>query len=373
MPVFGFNKAFGIGRGMRVFLNLRDGLTRGAVPADAEGHEEQAGKLKDVIQEQRKTLKSKDQEIKEQAENLENAWRRIKEEKKTRKSKDREIFRLKSELRAARERLEDAPDDRSAPPVAVEPETGALPDFVIIGAGKFGTTSLYDLLTRYPQVEAAALKELRYFNHNFDKGLEWYRSQFPPSRWKDGRRSITGEATPGYLFGPHISKMMAKVVPEARLIVLLRNPVDRAYSHYHHAVRTARETRTFEEAVEVEKEWLLGKEASGGEPRAGAGRARFEYLKRGTYVDQLLGWSEFFDEEQMLVLKSEDFFEREPETLKIVLDFLDLTEWEPETWEIRNEGRYDQEMDPVTRRRLEEFFKPHNKRLYEYLGVDLGW
>ncbi len=99
----------------------------------------------------------------------------------------------------------------------------------------------------------------------------------------------------------------------------------------------------------------------------------FSYLSRGVYVDQLLRWSEFYDKEQMLVLKSEDFYERAPETLMLVLDFLHLPDWQPETWEVRNKGHYEQEMNPATRRRLEEYFEPHNRRLYEYLGVDFGW
>ena len=374
MPVFRFNKAFFIGRKAKVFLNLQGGVTREAVPGP-ERYEEQAENLRKVIEEQRKKLRSKDQDIEEQAQNLRNVWRRVKEEKKARMSRDRELFRLKNELRAVREQVEYTPDARLAAPAMVEPEIGALPDFVIIGAGKSGTTSLYDLLIRHPCVEGAAMKEVRYFNQHFEKGIQWYRSQFPPPRWKDGRRIITGEATPGYLFRIDVPERMAEVVPQARLIALLRNPVDRAYSHYHHAVRSARETRTFEEAVQTEKEWLLGAEAGASErePHTGAGRARFEYLKRGIYVDQLLRWSEFFDREQMLVLKSEDFFEREPETLKRVLDFLGLPDWKPETWEIRNEGRYEQEMEPATRKQLEEYFEPHNRRLYEYLGVDLGW
>ena len=80
-----------------------------------------------------------------------------------------------------------------------------------------------------------------------------------------------------------------------------------------------------------------------------------------------------FREEQILVLKSEDFFERPKETLKVVLNFLGLPDWEPEAWEIRKKGRYERGMDPATRRRLEEYFEPHNRRLYEFLGRDLGW
>jgi hypothetical protein len=255
------------------------------------------------------------------------------------------------------------------------PQTGALPDFVIIGAQKCGTTSLYRLLIRHPHVESAAVKELHYFDNLFDEDIEWYRQCFPQPRWKDGRRTITGESTPYYLFHPNAAMRMAEVIPRARLIVLLRNPVDRAYSQYNQQVRNGREILKFEEAIEAEKRRLHGEREKMLEDAhyASFNYQHFSYLSRGIYVDQLLRWSEFFDDEQMLVLKSEDFFGRPLETLKLILDFLDLPDWKPEALETRNKGGYEQEMDPVTRRQLAVFFEPHNRRLYEHLGVDFGW
>jgi hypothetical protein len=102
----------------------------------------------------------------------------------------------------------------------------------------------------------------------------------------------------------------------------------------------------------------------------------FSYLSKGIYVDQLLRWSMFFGEEQMLVLKSEDFYGRTPETLKLVQDFLDLPAWQPEPSMLSGLSKRQNEyprMNPATRRRLEEYFEPHNQRLYDYLGVDFGW
>jgi Sulfotransferase domain len=353
LPVFRFRRAFHIARGAKVFLNLESGVTRKATP-DVE-------------------------RVKRQAEDLRNAKRRIKVLKEALESKSQEIFQLKTELRAAMERVESDADGRPALPVASESKTGALPDFVIIGGASCGTSFLYHLLTRHPYVErTATLKEVNYFGKHFDKGLEWYKSQFLPPRWKDGRRSITGETTPRYLYHPLVPKRMAKVVPQAHLIALLRNPVDRAYSEYNRRVRDMmRETRSFEEAIEAEKEWLLGKEDSILEDEP---RPPFVYLKRGIYVDHLLHWSKFFSKEQMLVLKSEDFFARELKTLQLVLDFLDLPDWKPEVSEIhntghfdQNKGNYDQKMNPATRKWLESYFEPHNQRLYEHLGVDFGW
>jgi hypothetical protein len=289
------------------------------------------------------------------------AQRCIKAQRKKSAEQHQDIFRLKNELRAAKEQLESTSTFgyRMAPQAAVGSKTGVLPDFVIIGAMKSGTTALYSLLSeQHPHVERAVQKELRYFNWHFDKGVEWYRSQFPSPRWKDGRRSITGEATP-YLHHPSVPERMAQEIPQARLIALLRNPVDRAYSHYHHMVRQARETRSFEKAI-TEAE--------------GTSQEGLPYLSRGIYVDQLMRWSKFFSDEQMLVLKSEDFLKRPQETMKLVLGFLDLPDWEFSVERSRqHRGYYEQQMDPAIRVRLQDYFEPHNQRLYEYLGVDLGW
>lgn len=265
------------------------------------------------------------------------------------KNKKQEIFRLEYELRATKARTGGAP------------ETGSLPDFVIIGAPKCGTTFLYHLLTKHPHVEPAAFKETHYFDRLFEKGTEWYRGCFLPTRWKDGRRTITGEATPRYLSHPRAAERMAEVIPRARLIALLRNPVDRTYSAYQFfRVRHGREKGTFEETIAAHLDRPPNESP----------------LQKSIYVDHLLRWSTFFDREQMLVLKSEDFFEYPQEMLNRVLDFLDLPDWTPRASDLqnkRNKGSYEQPIDSAIRRRLEEFFEPHNRRLYELLGIDFGW
>ncbi len=386
-----------------MFLNLEGGITRGA-PMNVGRGGHQAKDLKGARQRTSKRtskLKDRDQEISrlkdelraveervgpqggvshdalpsaeqrmEQAEDLKNARQHISKQRKLLRSKTREIFQIKNELRDARERLESLQD---APPTSLseEPEVGTLPDFLIIGARKCGTSTLYYHLTQHPHVERAVRKELHFFDNHFDKGVEWYRQCFPPPRWEDRRRTIAGEATPKYLFHPAVPERAAAVVPQAKLIALLRNPVDRAYSHYHGEVRHGRENRSFEEAVEEEKVRLSGGESAA--PEHEAAPPPFGYLAGSIYVDQLQRWSRFFSDEQMLVLKSEDFFERMPEQIERILAFLGLPAWQPETLEVRNEGTYRQEMDPATRRRLEEYFEPHNRRLYEHLGVDFAW
>jgi hypothetical protein len=121
--------------------------------------------------------------------------------------------------------------------------TGVLPDFIIIGAMKSGTTSLYNYLVQHPNVLKGAKKEIHFFDWQYEKGLPYYRSQFPTQPYKIFMRSfrkyefICGEASPYYFFHPHVARRVAQDLPHVKLIAILRNPVDRAYSHYWHWVR----------------------------------------------------------------------------------------------------------------------------------------
>ncbi len=355
MPNFRFDKALGIARDLRARVEFKQ------IRSEIESKRQESEQAKYEIKELRNNLKSKRQEAKQLRDEQRSAKAKRSEYSNRKRRVRQEILQLERELRAAKERR--AGGDQvagRASQVAGEAGTGALPDFVIIGGKKCGTTFLYHLLTQHPLVERAAGKEVHFFNRSFDEGIEWYRRCFPTPRWRDGRRSITGEATPEYLTHPLAPKRVAEVIPRARLIVLLRNPVDRAYSDYHQQARKERDTRTPEEAIDHA---TLDAERSG-------------FLSRSVYVDHLLRWSEFFSHEQMLMLKSEDFFESPIDTLKIVLNFLDLPNWEPNVWELRykrNKGKYKQKIDPAIRQRLESYFEPHNRRLYEYLGVDFGW
>jgi len=378
LPVFQFSKAFGVGRGLRAFLNLEAVLTRGTPAKTTQSRErgEAPRNARQLVKKQRKTLKGKDREIRRQARDLRTERKRNHKNRRKLRQRESEIFQLRNELAAMKRLAETTRDVPGADEASVEPEVGALPDFVIIRAQKGGTTQFYRLLTLHPDIARAAIKETHYFDRpeNFSKGIEWYRRCFPPPG-RDGRRFITGEATPAYLVDPAIPERMAEVVPEARLIALLRNPADRAYSQYHMAIRNGNEPRSFEEALEEEQAWLLGEGngLSDHERDSRANRQRLSsYLRMGLYVDQLLRWRRFFNDEQMLVLKSEDFFERPLKPLKLAHDFLGLPHREPE---IRPRGAKHgyEPMNPSTRQRLEDFFEPHNHRLYELLGADLGW
>lgn len=239
---------------------------------------------------------------------------------------------------------------------------GPLPDFVVIGAQKGGTSFFYSLLRKHPLVRPAATKELQFFDRHFVKGVDWYRRCFPESERVDGQRTVAGESTPSYLFSPQAAGRMAGVVPDAKLVALLRNPVDRAYSQYQMQVRRGTEARSFEEATEEEMA------SAEGPPNL----ARGSYLARGFYAEQLQRFSFFADRGQLLVVKSENLFTRRLEVLHRVLTFLEVPAFEPTGARPAGSRTYEP-MEPATRRRLEEFFAPHNERLYELLGSDFGW
>lgn len=337
LPAFRFHKAINVVRGVKVFLNMEAGATRGAVPDGADRSRE-----------------------------LEAARRRILHQRRELASKEREITALKMRLSTGER------GEKSA--------SGGLPDFLIIGAQKGGTTFLYNLLARHPYVEPASTKEVHYFDVRYEKGEEWYRSHFPKAATKDGLKIQSGEASPYYLFHPHAARRAAGTVPQAKVIALLRNPVDRAYSDYQHKFREGREDLDFEAAIEAEESRLAGEKEKmlADEGYDSLAYRKYSYLARGVYVDQLAGWHEHFGRDRVLVLKSEDLFERPPEVFGRVREFLGLPEWEPDASLLRggpestHEGGY-QPLSPTLRERLEAYFEPHNRRLYEYLGTDFGW
>ena len=250
-----------------------------------------------------------------------------------------------------------------------------MPDFLVIGAAKCGTTSLYSYLAQHPCVARSFKKEPYFFDRNFRRGFAWYRAQFPTFLEKKGKECfVTGEATPCYIFHPHVPKRVFESIPSVKLIALLRNPVDRAYAYYNMKVRHRHETLSFEEAIEREEEKLRGEleKMLADENYYSFNRQHYSYLSRGIYVDQLKHWMNFFPKDQILILTSEDFYKDPSKTYKRVIQFLNLPGWELNEFKKMNSVPYPK-MDKTTRKRLIAYFEPHNQRLYEFLGMKLDW
>jgi hypothetical protein len=255
-----------------------------------------------------------------------------------------------------------------------------LPDFIIIGAQRCGTTSMYNYLSQHPDVYPSYPKEVHFFTNYYRKGLSWYRSHFPLALYKrfvitiQKGNFVTGEATPYYLSHPHAPRRISAALPDVRLIILLRNPVDRAFSHYRSEVKMGIEALSFEEAIRREAE-RLSKEKEKmvqDEYYLSFNHQHYSYLLRGIYIDQLISWERCFERVQLLIVRSEDFYREPGETLKRVQTFIGLRTFELKGYKQYNTAPYTA-LKPATRERLVSYFKPHNERLYEYLGLNLGW
>jgi hypothetical protein len=254
-----------------------------------------------------------------------------------------------------------------------------LPDWLVIGAQKAGTTSLYYYLVEHPDVAPAFAEEVHFFDHHWTDGLDWYRANFPLAlrcsvRRLRGRGCVEGEATPYYLYHPAVPERVRSTVPDARLVVLLRNPVDRAYSHYQHCVRNGRETLSFEEAIDAEPERLRGEDERLRRDPAALSRAHqhYSYITRGHYEQQLRAWREHFPVEQMFVASAESFQRETRRVFAEILAFLGLRDWAPREFPRHNAWRYPP-MAEATRARLEAYFQPYNEKLSELLGTEFGW
>lgn len=257
-----------------------------------------------------------------------------------------------------------------------------LPDFLIIGTQRGGTTSLYRYLGSHPEVCPAVLnKGIHYFDTNYPKGDRWYRSHFPSTPYRAWVRrragapsTVTGEGSPYYIFHPMGAERIAACVPDARFILLLRDPVDRAYSHYQHEVARGFETLPFEEALQREEERLDGEEAK---LRADAAYVSFEhqhhsYLARGRYLDQIRRWNTFLPADRLLVIDSADMFEDSDGTYRRVLEFLGLSPRSLPQYQKLNAHSY-QDMPDGARSFLHARLDEGSHELQRHLGRPLHW
>ena len=255
-----------------------------------------------------------------------------------------------------------------------------LPDFIIIGESKCGTTSLYNYMIQHPAIKPALTKEINFFNWSYDKPQNWYSAHFPTKLKKKISKNVfkkpflTGEATPLYLFNSQVPKRMFKIIPNVKIITVLRNPIDRAYSHYHDlGVRLGKEKRTFDDAIQSELKILEEKNYVVTDYDGDFTDRLYQYVTRGIYLDHLKIWMETFPKKQFLILKTEDLENNPSEILSDVFEFLSLPSYDKVNFEKKHNVSKYEPMSDSSRRILKEFFKPYNKNLYEFLKRNFEW
>ncbi|WP_242900893.1 sulfotransferase domain-containing protein [Actinomadura terrae] len=260
------------------------------------------------------------------------------------------------------------------------------PDFLLIGAKRGGSTSMYYTLLEHPRVmplfpnarllpKSNHTKGVHYFDSNYDKGGTWYRSHFPASARRSGK--VVGEGSPYYLFHPLAAERAGRDVPEARILLVLRDPIERAFSHYRERRRqNAEDLASFEEALAAENDRLRGEEQRiVSEPGyLSYAHEQQSYRAQGEYAPHLRRWMEHFPAEQVHVVAAEEFYADPQKAVDGVARFLGLdpAPLPPSAVKVWNAAP-SQELSPHTRQELAEHYAPFNADLEKLLGRTFPW
>ncbi|MDZ7790913.1 MAG: sulfotransferase domain-containing protein [Xanthomonadales bacterium] len=259
---------------------------------------------------------------------------------------------------------------------------GVLPDFLIIGAMKCGTTTLFKMLEQHPGFLPPVTKEIHYFDSplNNARGQAWYRAHYPSERDMQaaekrlGHAPLTGEATPA-MSAPMYARNAAELVPDARIIVSLRNPVDRAWSHYQHYQRHPKpDPLDFQSALERELSWLAEGNTITEDNflRLSPTAHRLGYVLRGRYVEQLEKWFEYFPKNQFLILNFERWVQDPASAARRVAEHVGLPAAKLNATR-SNQGGYQKSMPQACRDLLTEYYRPWNRRLFDMIEEEWDW
>ncbi len=248
------------------------------------------------------------------------------------------------------------------------------PDVIIVGAQRAGTTSLLRYLDQHPQVRRSLKKEVHYFDVNHHRGERWYRGHFP--RVPAGAGLCVLESSPYYLFHPRAPERIARLLPDVKLIALLRDPVERALSHYFHEVRRGREELAPLEAFRAEAGRLAGEEEKlwADDRYVSRPHRRFSYQARGVYAPQLRRFEPWLRSGQLRVVQSEELYAQPAAVLADLFGFLGVdAAFRCPDLRPRNVGGNREAVASEVTEHLTRFFEPHNADLEDFLGRSFDW
>lgn len=251
----------------------------------------------------------------------------------------------------------------------------ALPDFIIIGAMKSGTTTLFSWLRQHPQITGSHRKEVHFFDWHYPQGEHWYRANFPYT-FNIRHGSITGEASPFYLFCPPIAERIHTLIPDVRLIALLRNPVDRAISHYFHSTRSGKETLPVMEALDREDERTRDawNRVLQGDCSHNRDLIWFSYHRRGLYLEQLQHYWKVFSKDNIYIESADNLLNRPETTLSGIFSFLGVTpDFNIPNTHKRNVGGNKRQLPADVYDRLGSYYRHPNEELFSAIGRNFGW
>ena len=257
----------------------------------------------------------------------------------------------------------------------------ALPNYLIVGAQRAGTTSLHHYLSQSPAVVPPPLaKGIHWFDVDYHRSEQWYRAQFPLQRTlravgdRVGGLAVTGEASPYYLFHPAVPSRIAQHLPTVRILVVLRDPVGRAWSHYHHELARGFETLAFAEAIKAESSRLAGEAERllRDEAARSMSHQHHSYISRGLYAEQLERLFDAVDRTRVMIIDSGDL-RRDPDGVCAhIAEFLGIPRWRLDERTAHNARRYDSIPGELAASLRERFEEP-DAQLAELLGKRFSW
>jgi len=254
-----------------------------------------------------------------------------------------------------------------------------LPDFIIIGTVRSGSTSLYYNICEHPSVLPAAYDEIGFYDSNYHLGVNWYRSMFPTKKEmqkieKNTGHAITGEDTPFYIWNSEAAERIYKDITNSKIIAIFRNPIDRAFSNYNVGKRAGTspefvgitEKLSFEDAIDKEIEFMKENSLQKSIERRGS------YLSKGHYAEQLKIWLKIFPKKQIHILSTEDMQKNPESTISEIFQFLDISDYIIKNPQKQKYFKYP-EMKKDTREKLIDYYKPLNEQFFKIIGKKFNW
>jgi hypothetical protein len=249
-----------------------------------------------------------------------------------------------------------------------------LPNFFVIGVVRSGTTSLFHYLNQHPNISGALYDELGYFDDNYHLGVNWYKSLFPTiftkkRIQKEHGKFLSFDDTPFYVYNPQVVRRIHENFPNAKMILLLRNPIDRAYSNYNLPNFTK---LTFEEIIQNEIDEINNIDLDSKDESYLVNDFYEKILPRGLYAKQLEYWYKIFPKEKIFIQSSEEFANNTHDVLKQIFDFLGIKQVKIPDITKQNVRKIPL-MKQNTRDYLIDFFKPYNESLYKLINKKFNW
>lgn len=248
-----------------------------------------------------------------------------------------------------------------------------LPDFLVIGGKRCGTTTLFEFLRQHQMIAEPVIDHMGFFDDNYSIGINYYKSFFP-IKTEETAKKLDYDVTTSYLTSPFVAERVAKEIPNVKIIVLLRNPTSRAWSDYNASQKKDVSEEQFQSYIDDELQEL---EASDFEEKVSKNDYNMSepfsnFIKKGLYAVYLKKWLKLFPRKNFLFISTESFSKDENKVFKQIFDFLGLSNFEIHKLQRMSKGNYEK-LNPKIKNKLDLFFASHNDELFKLINEKYDW